>query len=76
MEKVVSKKIEKSHEAGSGALYIPILGDIFPKIWGHKMKETNKYLVFTETYRYEVSEENYNKIEVGEDFNKEMSLFN
>lgn len=59
MEKVVRKKVEKSFEAGSGELYIPILGDLFPKLWGQKINEKYKYLVFTEKYRYEVGEEDY-----------------
>ena len=36
----VTDKIEEvDYEAGSGSLYIPILGDLFPKIWGQEMKK-------------------------------------
>ena len=75
MEKVVSKKIEKSFEAGSGALYIPILGNIFPKLWGQKMNEKKKYLIFTEKYKYQVEEDDYNKLEEGDKFDKSLSVF-
>ena len=75
MEKVVSKKVVKSFEAGSGALYIPILGDLFPKLWGQKMKGSNKYFIFTEKFKYEVNEEDYNKLNEGDVFDNKMSLF-
>ena len=75
MKKVVSKKVEKSFEAGSGAMYIPILGDLFPKLFGQEMNESNKYFIFTEEYRYEVSEEHYAAINAGDAFDEKMSLF-
>lgn len=75
MKKVVSKKVEKSFEAGSGAMYIPILGDLFPKLFGQKMQESNKYFIFTEESRYEVKEEDYNTLNAGDAFDEKMSLF-
>lgn len=40
---VVAKSVvmnKEDVEAGSGALYIPILGDLFPKLFGQKMNRT------------------------------------
>jgi hypothetical protein len=69
IKKRVDKKIEeKSYEAGSGALYIPILGVLFPKIWGQKMRETRKYYVFTSDTKYEVDKEVYDDLEKDTDF--------
>ena len=67
-KKVNSKIEEKSHEAGSGALHMPILGDLFPKLWGQKMKETRKYVVFTSDAKYEVSKEVYDNLKKDTDF--------
>lgn len=62
------KTIEKSNEAGSGNLFIPILGNLFPKLWGHKMREMNKYLIYSNGNKYEVNEDLYNKIAEGSYF--------
>jgi hypothetical protein len=69
LKKRVEKKIEeKSYEAGSGALYIPILGDLFPKLWGQKMRETRKYFIFTSDTKYEVEKDVYDDLKKGTDF--------
>lgn len=69
LKKRVDKKIEeKSYEAGSGALYIPILGDLFPKLWGQKMRETRRYYIFTSDSKYEVEKEVYNDLKKDTDF--------
>ena len=69
LKKRVDKKIEeKSFEAGSGALYIPILGDLFPKLWGQKMRETRRYYIFTSDSKYEVEKEMYNDLKKDTDF--------
>ena len=41
-------KIEEctDYSAGSGALYIPILGDLFPRIWGQKMSTYKQVYAF------------------------------
>ncbi|MFK5854783.1 MAG: hypothetical protein QM503_01545 [Bacteroidota bacterium] len=75
MEKVISKKIEESFEAGSGMLHIPILGSLFPKLFGQKMKPSYKYLIFTGKYRYVVEEKDYSNIHVGDSFDKKLSVF-
>jgi len=63
---VIGKYTEKSYEAGSGNLYIPILGDMFPKLWRQKMRETTKYFIVTETYKHEVEKHEHELFEVGE----------
>ncbi|HBS86905.1 MAG: hypothetical protein A2W91_12805 [Bacteroidetes bacterium GWF2_38_335] len=66
--KVEEKNEEKSYEAGSGALYIPILGWLFPKLWGQKMRETKKYLIFTADKKYEVDKDIYDDLKKDTDF--------
>ena len=56
-ETVIAKSIKKSEdvEAGSGALYIPILGRLFPKLFGQKMNvKMVAYLITSDNVRYEV----------------------
>ena len=66
--KVENKIEEKSCEAGSGALYIPVLGDLFPKLWGQKMRTTKRYSILTNNYKYEVDIETFNELKKGTDF--------
>ena len=67
LTKVVKDKYtEKSYEAGSGMLYIPILGNLFPKLWNQKMRESLKYFIATEGYTYEVEESEYELFQIGE----------
>ena len=69
LKRTVEKKTEeKSYETGSGSLYIPILGDLFPKLWGQKMSESKKYFIFTSDNKYEVAKEVYNDLKKGTDF--------
>lgn len=68
-KKRVDKKIEKkSYEAGSGTLFIPILGDLFPKLLGQKMRETRRYFIFTSDTKYEVEKEVYNYLKKDTEF--------
>ena len=64
--KVNSKYEEISHEPGSGAMYIPILGHLFPKLWDQKMKAIQVYYLNINNFRYEVNEELYNSVEEGD----------
>ena len=49
LKKRVDKKIEdKSYEAGSGALFLPILGNLFPKLWEKKNERNTQILPFYE----------------------------
>lgn len=75
MQKVTKKEIQTSHEAGSGMLYIPILADIFPKLFNQKMRETQKFQVYTEKYRYEVRKEDYLLFKVGDVFDENLSIY-
>ena len=69
LKKRVDKKIEdKSYEAGSGALFLPILGNLFPKLWGQKMRETRKYYLFTSDTKYEVDKVVYDDLKKDTDF--------
>jgi hypothetical protein len=74
--KVVSKKIEKSYEGGSGSLHIPFLGDLFPKLFSQEMKESFKYYVFTKKHRYEVEKHDYDRLQIGVDFDERLSIYN
>ena len=43
---IVENKAHKiDYEVGSGVLYIPVLGDLFPKLWKPKMNEYSKYIL-------------------------------
>jgi hypothetical protein len=64
---VEEKFIEASFEAGSGNLYIPGLGDMFPKLWGQKMRETKKYTLKTKYLNHEVTQSFYDSVHVGEE---------
>lgn len=47
-------------EPGSGMLYLPILGHLFPKLWGQKMKPTKRYYIVTDEHiKHEISHEDY-----------------
>lgn len=67
MKRVCKKIQEKSYEAGSGAL-IPFLGDLFPKLWGQKMRESMKYFIITNDSKYEVDKEMYDYLKKDSDF--------
>ena len=66
--KLEKKAEEKSYEVGSGALYIPFLGDLWPKLWGQKMKETKKHFIVSNDYKHEVDLKTYNDLETGTNF--------
>jgi len=56
----VTNKVDHiTYEAGSGALYIPILASIFPSLWGQKMKPNVNYKLGINGYSYVVSKEVY-----------------
>jgi len=59
---VLGKENVTSYEAGSGTLHIPVLGNLFPKLWSQKMRETSKFYLIIERYRYEVGQELYEKV--------------
>jgi len=62
LEKLERKESITSYEAGSGTLHSPILGALFPKIWGQKMKPNQKYILVVNNYEYEVEKEIFEKV--------------
>ena len=67
VEGVIQSKASKEEGiAGSGVLYIPILGDLFPSIWGAEMSTQKYYKVIINNTVYTLSEQVYNKIEEGD----------
>jgi len=66
LEKVERKENITSYEAGSGAMHSPILGTLFPKIWGQKMKPNQKYILVVNNYEYEVEKEVFEKVSENE----------
>lgn len=63
---IVEKIEEKSYEAGSGAMFIPILGNLFPKLWGQEMRESMKYFIVSEKRKHEVEKEVYDYCKKGD----------
>ena len=64
-ETVQKKEARYVGEAGSGVLYIPILGDLFPKLWGQEMRMTSVFKLVIGSVRYTVEEETYANVEEG-----------
>lgn len=73
--KLQNKAAEITQEAGSGTLHQPILGEIFPKLWGQKMKELNVYYLVIDNTRYEVTKELFEAVEVGESLEFHYSYY-
>lgn len=66
---VQSKEFTVSYEAGSGMLYIPILGNLFPKLWFQKMRPKDCYHLIINNTRYGVDKELYEAVSQGDDVN-------
>lgn len=66
LEKVMNKESQIVYEAGSGKLHIPILGDIFPKLWGQEMKPDEKFSFIINGFRYEVNEDVFHSVKESE----------
>ena len=67
--KVQDKEHTASSEAGSGMMYIPILGDIFPKLWGQKMRPKEYHSLIINNTRYEVDQNLYEAVSHGDEVN-------
>ena len=65
--KIEKKIIEPGYEPGSGAMYIPILGDLFPKLFGPKMREIPHYFIIADNKKYQVKEELYKNLNKGDE---------
>ncbi len=49
---------EKNAEAGSGSLYIPVLGSLFPNLFGERMRSQEvKYIITLENEKFEIPPE-------------------
>lgn len=71
MEQVVtSKRVEENFsEKVNGPLYIPVLGDLFPRIWGDvRTIVRNRYWITCGLESFEVSREQYALVVIGEHF--------
>ena len=66
IEKIEEKKHKTDYEAGSGMLFIPILGNLFPKVWGQKMKEYSKYLLAVQGVNLDVEKELFDNVVAGD----------
>jgi len=72
----VSGKHDKtSHEAGSGTLYLPILGDLFPKLFGQKSKPNHLVYLIIGNCRYQVNKELYDNVRKGELVEMHYSIY-
>lgn len=61
---IIDKEYKADYEAGSGSLHIPILGDLFPKLFSSEMKPIDRWFLIIRTdalYRYEVTKEVHKK---------------
>ncbi|KAF5068150.1 hypothetical protein DSECCO2_245890 [anaerobic digester metagenome] len=65
--KVQAKESNVSYEAGSGAMHIPVLGNLFPKLWGQEMRDSSCFYLILNSTRYEVSRELYEEVNVGDE---------
>lgn len=66
IKKVQEKQDKNSHEAGSGTLHMPILGNLIPKLWSKEMNPKFIMYLVINNYRYEVSKEIYNNTKKGD----------
>ncbi len=65
--KVQKKESYTSYETGSGSLHIPILGDLFPKLFSMKMRPKGRYYLIINNTRMRMSEEVYKSAKEGEE---------
>ena len=75
IEKIQRKEKQIDYEAGSGSLYMPILGSLFPKFWGQKMKKIPKTNLIINNARYSVENELFEKVREGDDIKMYYSKY-
>lgn len=65
-----SKSIDPDHrELVSGPLYIPVLGRLFPRLWGDRREvRRTRYLVHTDAGSVEVDRTAFDQLVVGQTF--------
>ncbi len=66
LEKVTKKEDLSVNEAGSGNLYIPLLGDLFPSLWGQDARKVERFNFIINNTRYEVEKGLFNKVSEGD----------
>jgi hypothetical protein len=64
--KVCEKLDITDYEAGSGSMYIPGLGDLFPKIWGQEMKAIYLMKLKVNNDEHDVEKELFDKVNEGD----------
>lgn len=77
---IETKRIEKketiiAYEPGSGSLHIPVLGYLFPNIWGQKMKEYKKFRLTINGLKYDIEENLFNTLNEGDDIELTWSFY-
>ncbi len=55
------------YEPGSGSLYIPILGDLFPKLWGQEMKRLQRYSLVVDGIGHSVDKMLFDRVAEGDE---------
>lgn len=64
---IIEKKENSiSYEVGSGSIEIPLLGSLFPKIWGQKMGSSDKYIFIISGIPYETDKDLFNRVQEGD----------
>ena len=61
-ERVQNKEYKTDYEAGSGTLFIPVLGNLIPKLWGQEMRPNEKLSLIINGFHFEVEKELYSKV--------------
>lgn len=61
--KIQDKECTKSYEAGSGNLYIPIIGNLFPKLWGSHPGLSYMCYLTVDNVWYQTNKETYDQLE-------------
>lgn len=67
VEAVQNKEELVDYEPGSGKLYIPILGDLFPKQWGQKMRKVHKFVLIIDGAQYNIDKNLFDKVKKGDE---------
>lgn len=62
LERVQQIENETSYEAGSGSMFIPILGNLFAKLWGQEMQPILKLNLIINGFRFEVEKQDFDKV--------------
>lgn len=65
---ITAKSIDPAYtELVNGPLYIPVLGNLFPRLWGDRRVVTRKrFLVHTDAGSFEVSEKKFAALHNGD----------